>query len=393
MERRAELDAAGALVTPDGARISRLEITPEMVRNRTTVIYGPSGTGKTVIAKHLMSLAHPAVPQVLVVSPSEPSNRAYAGFVDPALIHYSLSLEDPADRKGTPRKAALRFLNAIWDRQELMTAVAARADDLRPLAALFRRTPAADRVEGLRAIRAAAALRARVAGALAARYAAEPGRAAEKRKEVEEKFQRMLRLIYKKFVARHREALWRDEALTEDERFCLDYLEFNPGLLLVFDDCAADLKALFASNEFKRIFYRGRHVSLTTILIAQDDTDLPTNLRKNAFLSIFTEAVVCRSNFDRGSNNFPRPTRAFVGEVIPAVFAGNRKLVYIREDPRGENFYHFEAPFTRPFRFGSDALHELCDAVKAEGATMDAKNPYYRRFRPDAPPGPAPGPA
>lgn len=382
MRRVAELDAAGCLLTAGGARVHRLEITAEMVVNRTTVIYGPSGSGKTVIAKNLLAAVQGAVPQAIVVSPSEPSNRSYEGFIDAPLIHYGLALPPvPGAKKETPKQAALRFLNEIWKRQELMSSIYQRANALPVLAALFRRAPRAARAEGLEALTEAQRRRLEVRAVLGRRFAAEPGRAADKKKEVDEKFEKMLVLIYKKTITPHYAALWALDDLSEEERFSLNYLHFNPNLLLLFDDCAADLKAILSTNEFKRFFYQGRHVHVTTVLVVQDDTDLPTNLRKNAFLSIFTDPIVCRSNFDRGSNNFPKPTKAFVGELIPDVFVGNRKLVYIRDDPRGKNFYHLEVPYPDAFRFGSPAAHELCDAVRARGATLDVENPFYRRFQ------------
>lgn len=380
--RRAELDADGSLLTGGGARVSRLELSAEMIVNRTTVIYGPSGSGKTVIAKNLLGAVQGLVPQALVVSPSEPSNQSYKGFIDAPFIHYALALPlPPGAKKETQKQAALRFLNEIWKRQELMSSIYKRANDPAVLSALFGRTPRAARAEGLAALTEAQRVRLEVRDKLRRRFAAEPGRAADKAKEVDEKFAKMLVLIYKKTITPHYAALWGLDDLSEAERFSLNYLHFNPNLLLLFDDCAADLKALLSTNEFKRFFYQGRHVHVTTVLIVQDDTDLPTNLRKNAFLSIFTDPIVCRSNFDRGSNNFPKPTKAFVGEVIPDVFVGNRKLVYIRDDPRGKNFYHLEVPYPSAFRFGSPAAHDLCDAVRARGATLDTENPFYRRFQ------------
>ena len=116
------------------------------------------------------------------------------------------------------------------------------------------------------------------------------------------------------------------------------------------------------------------------MLCCQDDTDLPTNLRKNAFTSLFTEPIVCISNFERASNQFPKATRQYVAEVVADVFVGHRKLAYIREDDRRQNFYHLTCVEPQVFRFGSDALGDLCDAVRVEGTTMDTDNPFYQKF-------------
>jgi hypothetical protein len=102
------------------------------------------------------------------------------------------------------------------------------------------------------------------------------------------------------------EILWDRNDLSEDERCCLQHLHFNPRLLLIFDDCAAQLKPFFNKDVFRLLFYQNRHSFITVVLCCQDDTDLPANLRKNAFLSFFTEPVICTANFGRQANQFSK---------------------------------------------------------------------------------------
>jgi hypothetical protein len=158
-------------------------------------------------------------------------------------------------------------------------------------------------------------------------------------------------------------------------------LNFNPRLLLIFDDCAAQLKPFFNKDIFRLLFYQNRHSYITVILVCQDDTDLAANLRKNAFISFFTTGIVSSSNFERPSNKFPKDVKALVGAILPDVFQGNRKLAYIREDDSRQNFYHVECPYPRPAMFGSQASHELCALLHSTGTTIDRENPYYEHFR------------
>jgi hypothetical protein len=379
----ADLDGAGYLTTESGKKVPTLDITPAMILDRSLVVYGPSKTGKTVITKHLMKTANGFIEQILIVAPSEPTNRSYEGFVDQPLIHYRLYLADPANpKKDDGVKGALRFLEAIWKRQEMMAAIYTRANNPDTLAALYGRLPRADRAEGLRYIEAINEKRTRVVERVRKQFAAEAGRREEKVKEVNEKFKKMLVLIYKKYIAPAYADLWERDDLTEDERYSLYYLNFNPRLLLIFDDCAAQLKPFFSKEIFRLLFYQNRHSFITVVVCAQDDTDLPTNLRKNAFISFFTEPIVCSSNFDRTSNKFPKPTKQLVAEILPEVFREkNRKLAYIREDDRRQHFYHVTVPYPKPFRFGSPASHELCEAVASGGVSMDKENPFYDRFK------------
>jgi len=372
----------GVLTTSSGGRVPRLPVSPTLFIDRTVAIYGPSGTGKTVITKHIMQAVQGHIEQVIVVAPSEPSNRSYAGTVDPPFIHYRMFLADPANpKKDDGPRGALRFLEAIWKRQEMMAAIYTRANSPDVLARLYARLSSAARRAGGDIIESVNEKRARVVERVRRQHAADSGRCEERIKDVNAKFKKMLVLIYKKFITPEYEELWARGDLSEDERYSLAYIAFNPRLLLIFDDCAAQLKPFFSKDIFRLLFYQNRHSFITVIISCQDDTDLPANLRKNAYVSFFTEPVVCSSNFERSSNKFGKPARAYVADIAPDVFRGNRKLAYIREDERRQHFYHFECPYPKPFRFGSDALHELTVAVQSEGVSMDKDNPYFSSFK------------
>jgi hypothetical protein len=369
------------LVTGSGLRVPELQLHPGLLIDRTTVLYGPSKTGKTVIVKNIMKHVYGHIEQILLVAPTEPSNRSYEGFVPPPLIHYRMHLPDPADKRDTEVKAAMRFLETIYKRQEMMAAIYTRANDPETLSAVYTRLTHSERKEGDRYIASLERKRRRVVDSVRRQHAQNPGHCEQKVKDVDEKFEKMLILVYKKFLTPNVDRLWTKKDLTEDERYSLYYLHFNPRLLLIFDDCAAQLKPFFNKEIFRKLFYQNRHSFITVIICCQDDTDLPTNLRKNAFISIFTEPIVAASNFDRGSNKFPKSTKTYVSEIVPEVFVGFRKLAYIREDDKRQHFYHISCSYPRPFMFGSDALAELCNKVRSEGVTMDTDNPFYDKFK------------
>lgn len=378
----ADVDANGTLTTDTGKMVPPLQITPSMLVDRSIVIYGRSGSGKTVITKHLMKTLNGLIDQVLLVSPSEPTNRSYEGFVDPPWIHYRLYLPDPSNpKKDDGMKGALRFLEQVWQRQDMMGAIYTRVNNIKTLSSLYAHLPKAVRAEGSAHILKINEKRGRVIDRVRKQFAADPGRRDEKIKEVNDKFRKMLVLLYKKYITPSYGDLWGRPDLTEDERYSLRYLNFNPRILLIFDDCAADLKPFFNKEIFRKLFYRNRHAYITAIIVCQDDTDLPTNLRKNAFISFFTDPIVCSSNFSRPSNKFPKQTKDYVEDIVGSVFASdNRKMAYIREDSRRQHFYHVSVPYPKPFRFGSPAIQELSDSVVSEGVTMDKENPFFERF-------------
>lgn len=379
------IDDDGCLHLPSGEQVPRLELTASLLLDRSLVFYGPSGTGKTVLMKHCMRLLDGPIEQILVISPTEPSNQSYKGFVHPALILYRPFLADSKNPgKDDGVKGVIRLLERIWRRQEMLMAVSQRANNLEVLARLFHRIPKKSQAKGQDTIRNVDALRRRELKRLRQVYAEDRATLDERSQQANDKFKSLLANLYKKYIIPYREALWGMEGLDADEIHSLTYIKLNPRLLLYFDDCGAELKAAMNKDAFRKYFYQNRHVGITVCFAFQDDTDLLTNLRKNAFISFFTERVVCSANFNRGSNNFPKEVRAHVDKITRVVLNKKnykRKFAYMREDPSGNNFYHVTVPRHEPKLFAGDgALCALASAVTESRVQMDSSNPYFGSF-------------
>jgi tRNA A37 threonylcarbamoyladenosine biosynthesis protein TsaE len=379
-----DLDSNKILYTDSGKKIPELNINPKAYIDKTIVIYGPSKTGKTIITKNIMKTVNTYIDQILVISPSEPSNRSYEGYVDTPFIHYRLYLPDNSStntsKKDDSKERGLAFLESIWKRQEMMAAIYTRTNKIEVLESLFKYVVLHIREEASVVVKNIKHKCKKALADIEEQYKDNTGIKHAKIKDISSKFEDMLIQVYKKYIHIDYENIWRAK-LTEDERYSLQYLCFNPRLLLIFDDCAAQLKPYFSKEIFRKLFYQNRHSFITVIVCCQDDTDLPANLRKNAFISFYTEPIVCLSNFERSSNKYSKQSRAYVAEIIPHVFKGFRKLAYIREDDDGNFFYHVTFDFPNMFKFGSEALHELCNAIQSEKTTMDTSNQYYEYFK------------
>lgn len=375
-------EADGTLVTATGRRVPPLPLDHALIIDRSIVIYGPSGSGKSTIVKGLMKILQPVIDQIIVVCPTEPSNKSYEGYVDAPYIHYNPWIPDPAKpKKDDGKKGVERFLKEIWNRQAMLADVHKRANKAEHLSSLFARLPAASRAEADAVVRRLKERRRRSLDDLRARYGRDAAKLAAAEKRINDNIKKMLMLVYKKFIEPHRDALCRDPDVSDEERHCLQYMNANPRLLLIFDDCAAQLKQMMKSEIMRQYFYQNRHSYITLVMCCQDDTDLDTNLRKNAFISFFTEPVVCRSNFERKSNQYSREVQDTAEDISGDLFTGHRKLAYIREDPRKQYFYHVTIAEPAPFLFGSAAVRELAAAVHNENASGDKENPYYDKFR------------
>ena len=376
-----DLDNERNLYTDSGKRIPELNVHYKDYVDKTIVIYGPSKTGKTVITKNIMKFVSSYIDQILVIAPSEPSNRSYEGFVDSPFIHYNLSSEIITNSKRDESKEkAFSFLDTIWKRQEMMAAIYTRSNRIETVNSLLDHVVPHIKEECTAIVKNINKKRSISLDEIRLKYGHNVGLCDAKIKELNTMYDELLIQLYKKYIHIDYENVWRSN-LNEDERYSLQYLCFNPRLLLIFDDCAAQLKPFFSKEIFRKLFYQNRHSFITLIICCQDDTDLPTNLRKNAFISFFTEPIVCISNFERSSNNYSKSTKKYISEIVPHIFKEYRKMAYIREDDNHNNYYHVTFDYPNMFKFGSKALQELCDIVKNIGTSMDTNNPFYEYFK------------
>lgn len=379
--------ALADVVSDSGHPVPGMRLTKRMVLNRSIALYGPSDSGKSIYTKHILDLLRGEVDQLIIVAPTEPVNRTFANYAEGPLIHYGLTAphpKKPGERLDGPKGAEL-FIKNILSRQEMLMGIWKKANQPAVLESLFARVSSRLQQEAAPVLEKLARANQTHAALLRRRFRADPSELKKKLKELEARIASNVGAVHKHFIEVDLARVWSQSArLSEEETWALTYLKMRPGIVLVFDDCAASIKSLFKKEEFRTLFYQGRHYQITVIFTFQDDTDLDTNLRKNAFISIFCGDVVCRSFFTQPSNRFSKDTKKLIEDIAPAVFKGVRKLAYMRGDPKGRLFYHVTVPAPEEKMFCSPAVQELCSGVKASSGRLNEDNPFYASFLPSA---------
>jgi hypothetical protein len=374
------------VVTDEGTRVPQLELTRKMIEHRTMALYGPSGSGKTVIVKGILDRMRGWVDQCIVVAPTEPANESYRKYIPSPLIHYSMSAPDPKNprRRITGVVGAVAFLELIWARQEALMTTYRRANKTATLTSLFQRVSPAIRRLADADLTLARTLRSKTEAFLRKKLRQGSPEYTKQIERLDDRLSETTGLICKRYIAQDFDRLWAKKArYTEEEQWALTYLEMRPGIILVFDDCAAEIAGLFKKAAFRKLFYQNRHYAVTVIFAFQDDTDLAANFRKNAFVSVFCTEVIASAFFQQTSNRFSKDIKALVHEISPPVFAKRfRKLAYIRDDPRGHHFYHYTGTGPEEKMFPSDAILELCRTMKSDKSKLNPDNPYYQNFAP-----------
>lgn len=321
-----------------------LDFNYKQFMNKTTVIYGESGTGKSFIITDILKLLSDHIDQIIVFSPTDRQNNTYSrGLVPLPCIHYDITAE---------------LMCNIWERQEALTNVYSMASDIRVLERLFNRIPAIEHVKDL----------LRSMENKLSTYREDLELAGEtdvdiKYAEMKAECDRMILSTYKKYIAENMSYLC-NEALANDEKCAIKYLNLNPRIVLIFDDCTDLLKKFNKNIHMQKLFFQGRHVNITTIIACHTDVALPPDLKKNAFVSIYTTPGCAQGYFQRNSSNIDKEGKAKSLYACKSAFSvKHQKLVFIRET---NGFYKFIAQHNDGFKFGSKYIWEFCKNIENE---------------------------
>lgn len=326
------------------------------------ILYGQSGTGKSKIMINILRELKPYVDQAFVVSPMEASNGTYKGIVPKPLIHSKLTV---------------KFLDEFWLRQEMLSTFYGECNKLPVLESLYRRLKLGNSdqiIDNAKII-----MQKELASIAASKMDIEKRK--NKKEEVEKDFKEFFTMTFKKYINENKGRLSAMQ-LTPDERFTLEMINFNHRVVLVLDDCAADLqtKEFRRSETFTKLFYMGRHIGITTIIACQDPTtDLLPNLRKNAYASIFTTPEAAMCYFALPSNGYKMLSERVKKLLKGGVFGekSHQKLIFIRN---GCRFERLTAQLFDDFSICNAALVAFCNDIELGGGMINTKNPYFRAF-------------
>ena len=329
--------------------------------NRLVMIIGESGTGKSFIIKHLMHVLAQHIPQIVVFSPTNPQNHTYDanGEVPEPFIH---------------TRVDMRALNDIWDRQEIMRSVYERANDINVLRGLFMRIGDPDAVADEKKLKQALN---ESKERFQRTYPA--GVAEEKSRAQEEDVKSVLVRLYKAVIGKHAERLKTMPDLSEKELHAIKYRFFMPRLLIIFDDCTEQLKAGRGSEIMQRIFYKARHLFITTIMACHTDKTFDPELKKQVFVTIFTAPECFSTYVDRASNGLDKQQRRNAHVINASIFTPtypNQKLVW---DRNKKTYYRYTAA-SIPVRFCAPIIRKYAEKAKRRGDDVMEDNKFASRF-------------
>lgn len=313
--------------------------------NRSTILFGASGSGKSTILLEILYLLKDHVPNIMVFSPTSDVNDAFS-VVPPCLVFSEINLNK---------------LHDLYKRQQGAAKVYKKVNDKLSLEKIFKK------VADERSLATVLKIK-KVASAYKEKKKNDINSSdREKRESIKKAISEtndLLIKIYKKIIRENKEMLNLSNNITEDEKLIVKFLDFNPNCVVVFDDCGAQLKKFQKDEVVKQILYQGRHSFINIILTLQDDAGLDSGIKKNAFVNIFTSDQCAYGYFNRSSNSFSKKDKDAASKIISYIFphANSRKvddykrLVYLRGDVSP---FRYTVADEYDFKFGSPSLWEL----------------------------------
>ena len=351
-------DQKTSINIPQYGTLLHVDRNPANYFRRTTILYGASGGGKSFIGKWIMSIVQPYIPNIIVICPTEGANDGYKGSVPDRCIKTKIDVKELKD---------------LYDRQVDATETYNKVNNMDTLKRLFMRANDMTAIHLVGRIeRICQSKLDQIKNSKVLNYAQKK----EQTDASEKKLKSVLRRTYKNTIRQYRDTLMARRDLSELEKLSIKYLDFNPSLLLILDDCQAEIAKWAGDETINKLFFQGRHVWVTSVYMLQSDSGKPglsPGIRKNAFNSIFTDPGVAMHFFKNEQNAFTTKMKKDAMHIVEELFKPNpdgtenfKKFVYSRMDTTAK-FRYLVADAPENLKMGSPALWKLCESVPFEG--------------------------
>lgn len=296
-----------------------LPLTADIIFNKSNTVYGGSGQGKTTLVKYLMYLLKDKIGAALVFCPSaKASNTDYDKCIPRALIHTDI------DKKIFIKLAHLQEAKAtqykyVQDKNTILSLynkVRSKEIDIQ----IHRRNRVYQKVMG-------------IIHSQQMKEDLDENVLDELKKDLERIKNMLTDMEYETYRC-HISANQRKynvSKLSKNEKVALMYIDLNPYILVVFDDCTEELKSICRRaekdpecGEFWKFYTQGRHKCITIITISHDVSSIAKGIRSNSFNNFFADKMVASAFFTQ-QNSIDGPLVKRMRSAIPIVY-GNTKL-------------------------------------------------------------------
>jgi len=332
--------------------------------NKSIVLYGTSNSGKSFIMRDILYILKDHIPNCVVICGTNDLNKSYSDIIPSQLIHQDVTQE---------------LIQKILVRQKMAVKMYNLVNDLHKLQVLYAKMPYKyiDKLKIL--INGYNIIKDKLENNDALHIVEKK----MKLQELENEHEKTLINFYKQTIHKNKNSI-DSTKFDELEIKMINYININPNFMIIIDDLATTAHIWSKFQEIVEAFFNGRHYKLTFMISFQNDKKLNVELRKNAFINIFTTAIECNSFFQRSNNNFTMADKKKASAAADIVFNDNnksknyKKLMYIKDlDP---DFYYIIGEYRDEFKIGSQHLHSLCNKVKKNNNTNEEDWSEFKGF-------------
>lgn len=337
----------------DQYKLQFLDLSLRTFLQKIILLYGETGSGKSVIIRNLCKILSQAAPVIVAIAPTDESNGIYTDIIPQQLIFH---------------KPTVELLESIYARQEHVSAVYKIVNNLQGLKRLFEICSDRDAAVIERTININADRCLRMTGELKDAF-----QRSREQEQIEEGRKTELAKLYKAVIGKNQANLLANrERLSEEEQLIAEFYDLNPNLVLIMDDCASD-KAWQKSEVVKKLFYQGRNYHFTSIISFQGDKDITPEMRRQAHIAMFTTAECAVAHFTTKTNGHSKEHVKRAEKIITKIFAGDGgpsfiKLVTIRGQP--DPFRIFTAQKFDRFDTCGKYVREFCSGLKPKKKSL-----------------------
>jgi hypothetical protein len=239
----------------------------ELMLDRSTIIYGSSGAGKSTIIKHIMSLLGANISISILLSDNPKIASIYDG------VHPSCSV--------IVNPQVQHVLN-IFNEQQKRAEIYDFVNDINRLKKIFDSVSSLSEKKG----------EERILSCMTS--------------ENKTQIKHLLSKYYKAMIIRNEKSIRHDDT---EAKFIFKNINFNPRMALFIDDASIFFKKLSIDPNGMDLFFRSRHAYITMIFASHDETLVSTKSRNGAFNTIFGDIKSLSGYIHKETNKLSREER------------------------------------------------------------------------------------
>ncbi len=350
-----------------GHAVPRVDDSKNYFKGVLTILYGPSGSGKSSLVQHILNTLRDSIPLIIVCCPTASLNGDYNGIVPEQCIY---------DEVNKP------LMQRLFQRQTNVMAMydlVRNVDQIKSIYALIADNDSRAKIQKLTDIYRK--------GSSEIKNSCKEDEIDSMLEELKTKYNKKRVKIMRGCINAHIDRL-NSLPLTEMQRSILTNFNINPRIMLLFDDVMHNVSEWSKWEETKKLFFQARHFGVACCLTAQSITLIPPQLRSNAHVSIFTTQTIANEFVSKATSGIPNDQRKMISKIAAAVFAPSedrsrpnyKKLVIFGQIVPTEPKIQYIIGSIKKKRFGSAALWHICEEVKRDSSTAVNSTSFSKMF-------------